>query len=388
MAHVEFRGSSERNPLTPATVPFVDLQQQYAGIKQEILSAVARVFESSQFVLGKEVAAFEEEFAAYCGVRHGIAVNSGTSALHLALLAGGVGPGDEVITVPLTFVATTAAIVYTGAKPVFVDVDPITYTMDPARIEAAISPRTKAILPVHLYGQAADMAPICRIAREHGLLVIEDAAQAHGAEYRKQRCGSIGDLGCFSFYPGKNLGAYGEGGIVTTNNDEFARTVRMLRDWGAETKYHHVLKGFNYRMEGVQGAILRVKLAYLEAWTAARRNHAFTYRKLLDEAGITLPLEAPDTRHVYHVYAILSSQRRELIETLSVHGIQTGIHYPTPVHLLPAYSDLNYKPGDFINAEKIASQEISLPMFPELTPAQINQVSEAVLDFQNVYSCQ
>jgi dTDP-4-amino-4,6-dideoxygalactose transaminase len=388
LAHVETHGSSERNPLTPAIVPFVDLKQQYAGIKQEILSAVAHVFESSQFVLGKEVVAFEEEFAAYCGVRHGIAVNSGTSALHLALLAGGIGPGDEVITVPLTFVATTAAIVYTGAKPVFVDVDPITYTMDPARVKAAITPRTKAILPVHLYGQAADLDPICRIAREHGLLVIEDAAQAHGAEYKGQRCGSIGDLGCFSFYPGKNLGAYGEGGIVTTNNPEFARTIRMLRDWGAETKYNHVLKGFNYRMEGVQGAILRVKLGYLEAWTAARRNHASAYTTLLSEAGVTLPVEAPETRHVYHVYAILSSQRRELMDTLSAHGIQTGIHYPTPVHLLPAYSDLNHKPGDFINAEKIASQEISLPMFPELTPAQINQVSEAVLDFQNVYSCQ
>lgn len=388
MAHVETYGSSERNPLTPAIVPFVDLKQQYAGIKQEILSAVAQVFESSQFVLGKEVAAFEEEFAAYCSARYGIAVNSGTSALHLALLAGGIGPGDEVITVPLTFVATTAAIVYTGAKPVFVDVDPVTYTMDAARVEAAITPRTKAILPVHLYGQAADLDPICRVAREHGLLVIEDAAQAHGAEYRGRRCGSIGDLGCFSFYPGKNLGAYGEGGIVTTNNPEFARTIRMLRDWGAETKYNHVLKGFNYRMEGVQGAILRVKLGYLEAWTAARRNHASAYTKLLSEAGVTLPAEAPERRHVYHVYGILSSQRRELMEALSAHGVQTGIHYPTPVHLLPAYSDLNHKPGDFINAEKIASQEISLPMFPELTPAQINQVSEAVLDFQNVYSCQ
>jgi dTDP-4-amino-4,6-dideoxygalactose transaminase len=370
------------------TVPFADLKQQYVGIKDEILSAVDRVFESSQFVLGKEVAAFEEEFAAYCGASYGIAVNTGTSALHLALLAGGIGPGDEVITVPLTFVATTAAIVYTGAKPVFVDVDPITYTMDAARIEEAITPRTKAILPVHLYGQPADMDAICHVARRHGLLVIEDAAQAHGAEFKGRRCGAIGELGCFSFYPGKNLGAYGEGGIVTTSNPEFARTIRMLRDWGAERKYHHVLKGFNYRMEGVQGAILRVKLGYLEAWTEARRSHASMYTKALAESGVTLPSEAQDTRHVYHVYAILSSQRRELMDAFSNCGIQSGIHYPTPVHLLPAYSDLNYQSGDFPTAERIASEEVSLPMFPELTSEQINQVSQAVLDFRNVYSCQ
>jgi dTDP-4-amino-4,6-dideoxygalactose transaminase len=370
------------------TIPFVDLNQQYAGIKDEILCAVNRVFESSQFVLGKEVAAFEEEFAAYCGALYGIAVNSGTSALHLALLAAGIGPGDEVITVPLTFVATTAAIMYTGAKPVFVDVDPATCTMDAKCIEAAITHRTKAILPVHLYGQSADMDSICRVAHRHGLLVIEDAAQAHGATYRGRRCGSIGDLGCFSFYPGKNLGAYGEGGIVTTNNPEFVRMIRMLRDWGAERKYHHVLKGFNYRMEGVQGAILRVKLGYLESWTESRRRNAAIYTKTLANSGVTTPSEAQDRRHVYHVYAILSSQRRELMDALSHRGIQAGIHYPTPVHLLPAYSDLNYRPGDFPNAETIASQEISLPMFPELTAEQIDQVSEAVLDFQHVYSCQ
>ena len=369
------------------SVPFVDLRGQYSLIKDEILAAVARVFDSGQFVLGKEVAAFEEEFAAYCGVRHGIAVNSGTSALHLALLAGGIGPGDEVITVPLTFVATTAAITYTGAKPVFIDVDPETYTIDPAHLEAAITPRTKAILPVHLYGNAADMHPICRLARRHSLLVIEDAAQAHGAEYKGRRCGSIGDLACFSFYPGKNLGAYGEGGIVTTDDPEFARTIRMLRDWGAEKKYEHALKGFNYRMEGVQGAILRVKLRYLEAWTEARRKHASAYTKALQGSGVQLPVTAPDARHVYHIYAVLSTQRRELMDTLATRGVQTGIHYPTPVHLLAAYSDLNYRPGDFPVAEKIAAQEVSLPMFPEMTRAQINEVSEALLEFQNVYQC-
>jgi dTDP-4-amino-4,6-dideoxygalactose transaminase len=368
-------------------VPFLDLKRQYSAIKDEILAAVAGVFESSQFVLGREVAAFEEEFAAYCGVPYAIAVNSGTSALHLALLAGGIGPGDEVITVPLTFVATTAAITYAGAKPVFVDVDPITYTIDVARIESAITPRTKAILPVHLYGHPPDMDSICSLARKHSLLVIEDAAQAHGAEYKARRCGSIGDLGCFSFYPGKNLGAYGEGGIVTTDNPEFARTIRMLRDWGAEKKYEHVLKGFNYRMDGVQGAVLRVKLRYLEAWTEARRNHASTYAKTLEGSLLRLPAEAPNVRHVYHIYAVLSADRRELMEALAARGVQTGIHYPTPVHLLAAYSDLNYNPGDFPVSENVAAQEVSLPMFPEMTQAQINEVSEAVLEFQNVYQC-
>src|SRR4051812_8548234 len=278
------------------TVPLVDLKQQYRNIKTEVLSAIAEVLESSQFVLGKEVAAFEDEFADYCNVRYAVATNTGTSALHLALLAGGIGPGDEVITVPFTFVATTAAIGYTGARPVFVDIDPVTYTMDPAQIEAAITPRTKAILPVHLFGQPADMDPICALARRYNLLIVEDAAQAHGAEYKGRRCGSIGDLACFSFYPGKNLGAYGEGGIVITNNAEFTRTIRMVRDWGAEKKYQHVIKGFNYRMEGVQGAILRIKLRYLEEWTEARKKVALYYSQSLGESGLTLPGEAGDVR--------------------------------------------------------------------------------------------
>src|SRR3954451_21111654 len=329
------------------TVPLVDLKQQYRNIKTEVLSAIAEVLESSQFVLGKEVAAFEDEFADYCNVRYAVATNTGTSALHLSLLSGGIGPGDEVITVPFTFVATAAAIVYTGAKPVFVDIDPVTYTMDPSQIEGAITPRTKAILPVHLFGHPADMDPICELARRHKLLVIEDAAQAHGAEYKGRRCGSIGDLACFSFYPGKNLGAYGEGGIVTTNNSEFTRTIRMLRAWGAEKKYHHVMKGFNYRMEGVQGAILRIKLRYLEEWTEARKNTARSYSKSLEEAGLVLPREAPDIRHVYHIFPVLTTRRSELMDALAARGVQTGIHYPHPVHLLPAYADLNGKLGDF-----------------------------------------
>lgn len=255
-------------------IPFLDLKAQYKSIKAEIDAAVMRVLDSTQFVLGDEVAQFERDFAAYCGAKHAIAVNSGTSALHLALMAAGVGPGDEVITVPFTFVATVAAIRYTGATPIFVDVDPVTFNMDPAKLEAVITPRTKAILPVHLYGQMADMDPILEVAHKWGLQVIEDACQAHGAEYKGRRAGSLGVSGCFSFYPGKNLGAYGEGGIVVTSDDAHMKTIRMLRDWGQEQRYHHVLKGFNFRMEGMQGAILSVKLRHLEQWTEARRASA------------------------------------------------------------------------------------------------------------------
>jgi len=360
------------------SVPFVDLKKQYLSIKDEILDAVAGVFETTQFVLGKEVGEFEEEFSSFCGAKYGVAVNSGTSALHLALLAAGVGPGDEVITVPCTFVATVAAIVYTGAKPVFVDVDAVTYTMDPAQVEAAITPRTKAILPVHLYGNPVDMDPIIDIARRHGVLVIEDAAQAHGAEYKGRRCGSLGEMGCFSFYPGKNLGAYGEGGMVTTDNPEVVKKIRMLRDWGAEKKYEHVLKGYNYRMEGVQGAVLRVKLRYLESWTELRRAHAAAYQTMLSDTDLKLPTEIPGNRHVYHVYGVLTRRRKELMETLNSQGIQTGIHYPYPVHLLPAYADLNYPKGAFPVSETIAEQELSLPMFPELSTDQIELVGQAL----------
>jgi dTDP-4-amino-4,6-dideoxygalactose transaminase len=369
------------------TVPLVDLKQQYRNIKTEVLSAIAEVLESSQFVLGKEVAAFEDEFADYCNVRYVVATNTGTSALHLALLSGGIGPGDEVITVPFTFVATAAAIVYTGAKPVFVDIDPVTYTMDPSQLEAAITPRTKAVVPVHLYGHPVEMDSIRVIAKRHNLLLVEDSAQAHGAEYKGQRCGSLGDLGCFSFYPGKNLGAYGEGGMVTTNNPEFARTIRMLRDWGAEHKYQHVLKGFNYRMEGIQGAILRIKLRYLESWTESRRAHAATYHKLLGDSGLVLPQANPGCRHVYHIFAVLTSAREELMNALHQRGVQTGIHYPTPVHLLPAYADLQHHKGDFPISERIASQEVSLPMFPELSRLQTDHVGEALMEHQRVCSC-
>ncbi len=359
-------------------IPFVDLKAQYHGIKQEIDAAIGSVLESSQFILGREVAAFEEEFAAYCRAPYAIGVNSGTSALHLAMLAAGIGPGDEVVTTPFTFVATVAAIGYTGARAVFADIDPATFTINPGLIEAAITPRTKAIVPVHLYGHPAPMDPILEIARRHNLLVIEDAAQAHGAEYKGRRAGSMGHLACFSFYPGKNLGAYGEGGAVVTGNPEFTRTVRMLRDWGAEKKYQHVLKGYNYRLEGIQGAILRVKLRHLEAWTEARRAHAAAYTRLLAGSGVCTPTEMPWARHVWHVYAVRCPDRASLQARLDARGVQSGIHYPIPVHLLPAYADLNYKPGDFPAAEKAASEVLSLPIFPELTGAQISTVCSAI----------
>ena len=359
-------------------IPFLDLRAQYRSIKAEVDAAIAGVLESCQFALGSEVAAFEREFALYCGASHGIAVNSGTSALHLALLAAGVGPGDEVITVPFTFVATVAAVCYTGARPVFVDIDPRSHTMDVTRIDSALTVRTKVILPVHLYGQPADMDPILEIGRRKGLLVIEDAAQAHGAHYQGRRAGSLGELACFSFYPGKNLGACGEGGMVVTDNPDFARTIRMLRDWGQERKYHHVLKGYNYRMEGIQGAVLRVKLRHLEAWTEARRAHAARYHELLATSGVVVPQEMPYARHVYHVYAIRSRQRDNLQQELNARGIQTGIHYPVPVHLLEAYRDLGYVRGDFPCSEQVAGQVLSLPLFPELTDSQIETVSAAV----------
>ena len=359
-------------------IPFVDLKAQYSSIKDEILTAVADVLESTQFVLGREVNTFEEEFADYCSAKHGIAVNTGTSALHLALLAAGIGPGDEVITTPFTFIATVAAIYYTGATPVFVDIDPASFTIDVTQIEEAITERTKAILPVHLYGQPADMDPLLDIARKHGLTVIEDAAQAHRAEYKGKRVGSLGDFGCFSFYPGKNLGAYGEGGMVVTNNPDYAHTVGMLRDWGQETKYHHVLKGYNYRMDGVQGAILRVKLRYLDAWTEARRTHAALYNELLVNSPVKLPMEMPYSHHVYHVYAVRLSQRDHLQKKLNEQGIQTGIHYPIPVHLQAAYADLGYSAGDFPHSEAASNEVLSLPMYAELSKEQVEQVGAAL----------
>ncbi|MGO7271376.1 DegT/DnrJ/EryC1/StrS family aminotransferase (plasmid) [Rhizobium ruizarguesonis] len=364
-------------------IPFLDLKAQYQSIKSEIDAAVLGVLASGQYILGEEVARLEQEFADYCNVKHAIAVNTGTSALHLSLLAAGVGPGDEVITVPFTFVATVSAICYAGARPVFVDVEPVTLTMDPAQLEAKITPRTKAIVPVHLYGQMADMDAIKAIADHYRIPVIEDACQAHGAQYKGARAGSIGTSGCFSFYPGKNLGACGEGGIVVTNSDDQAKTMRMLRDWGQEQRYHHLLKGFNYRMDAIQGAILRIKLRHLEAWTEARRAHGRRYTLLLGgSANLRTPVEIDDRRHVYHVYAIRSRDRDQLQRVLSEEGIQSGLHYPIPVHLQKAHADLGYKAGDLPISEAAAREVLSLPIYPEMPAWHVDQVAAAL---ENTY---
>jgi dTDP-4-amino-4,6-dideoxygalactose transaminase len=359
-------------------IPFIDLRTQYATIRAEIEPAVLGVLERCEYILGPEVAAFEEEFAAYSGAKHGIGVNSGTSALHLALLAADVGPGDEVVTTPFTFVATVAAILYAGARPILADIDPATLTLDPERFRAAITPRTKAVIPVHIHGHPADMDPIAEIARARGIVVIEDAAQAHGARYHDRPAGSLGDIACFSFYPGKNLGACGEGGMIVTDDDEVAHKLRMLRDWGQEKKYQHVMKGFNARLEGVQGAALRVKLRHLEAWTEARRERAALYDRLLRDADVTTPAQMPWARHVYHVYAIRTPGRDALQAALLEREIQTGIHYPQPVHLLEGYRDLGYDDGDFPVAERAAVETLSLPMYPELPLDWVEEVASAV----------
>ncbi len=360
-------------------IPFIDLKAQYHSIKDEIDEAIGRVLESCQFALGEEVLTFETEFASQCGTTHAIAVNSGTSALHLALLAAGIGPGDEVITVPYTFVGTVAAICYTGATPVLVDIEPRSYTIDVEQIEEAITDKTKAILPVHLYGQAADMDPIMELAKRHHLIVIEDACQAYGAEYKGKRVGGIGDLACFSFYPGKNLGAYGEGGITLTNNAAYARTIRMLRQWGQEERNIHLLRGYNYRMDGIQGAVLRVKLKHIEAWTEARRLHAQKYNALLSETNFVIPYEAPHNRHVYYLYTLRTPNRGALTKALKAENIETLIHYPIPVHLQPAYLDLGYAAGAFPCSEKVANEVICLPLYPEMKDSALKTVSDMII---------
>jgi dTDP-4-amino-4,6-dideoxygalactose transaminase len=359
-------------------IPFADLAAEYRTIKTEIDAAIAHVLETSQYVLGDEVEQFEREFAALCGTAHGVAVSSGTAALHLALLAAGVGPGDEVITVPFTFVATAATIQYTGATPVYVDIDPRSFTIDPSRIERAITARTKAIVPVHLYGQPADMDPIRQIAAAHGLRVIEDAAQAHAAQYKGRPAGSLGDSACFSFYPSKNLGAYGEGGLVATSDGDTAAQLRLLRNWGQRTKYTHLIPGFNFRLQGIQGAILRVKLRHLAAWTELRRRHAAHYNEVLAGAGLGLPEEMPYARHVYHLYTVRSRERDALQASLREQQIQTGLHYPVPVHLQPAYADARYRVGSFPISERASAEVLSLPLFPLMTAAQIDAVAGAV----------
>lgn len=363
------------------TVKFMDLQAQYQTIKTEIDEAVLGVLATSIYVLGPEVQKFEEAFAAAHGAGHAIAVNTGTSALHLALLAAGVGAGDEVITVSMTFTATAAAISYTGATPVFVDVDAASMTMDVSQIEAKITPRTKAILPVHLYGQAADMAAIMEIAERHGLIVIEDACQAHLAGYHNRPVGGLGHMSAFSFYPGKNLGAYGEGGLAMTNDPELGQRMRMLRDWGQSQRYHHEMLAYNYRMDAIQGAVLRVKLKYLEGWTKTRRARAALYQSLLKDSGLRYTTELPDRRHVYHILSVFHPQRDALQQHLQQQGIQTGIHYPIPVHLQKAYEHLGHGVGDFPVTEQIANQQLSLPLSAELTEDEVRRVVQAVIDF-------
>lgn len=365
-------------------IPLFDLKIQYQSLREEIRAALDDVMDGGHYILGPSVSAFEQEFAQYCSVKHAIGVNNGTNAIQIALLTAGVGPGDEVITVPHTFIATVAAIRYTGATPVLVDVEPSSLTIDVSRIEEAITVRTKAILPVHLYGHAAEMDKILEIARHYDLKVIEDCAQAHGASYRGRHVGTLGDYGCFSFYPSKNLGACGEGGMVITNSDDHARTLRSFRDWGASTKNRHEILGFNMRLEGMQGAILRVKLQYLQQWIDQRRACAAYYQKALAGSDLLLPVELQDNRHSYHLYVVRSENRDALQSHMSSLGVQTGIHYPTPVHLQPAHADLGYKPGDFPVAERASRTVLSLPMFPELRPEQQDQVNSVIDSFSKV----
>jgi dTDP-4-amino-4,6-dideoxygalactose transaminase len=360
-------------------VPFLDLKTPYKAIAGEIADAVREVLESGAFAGGPFVERFEEEFARFCGCSHAIGVGNGTDALWFSLLALGIGPGDEVITVPNTFIATAEAISFCGARPVFVDVEEKSFTMDPALLEAAITPRTRAVIPVHLFGQPADMDPILEIARRHNLFVIEDACQSHGAGYRGRPAGSMGDTGCFSFYPGKNLGAYGEAGAVVTNNPELAAALKMLRDHGQSRKYHHGVIGWNGRMDGIQGGILSVKLRYLSKANEARRKNAALYSELLaGAAGIGLPLEMEYANHVYHLYVIRVKERDALMKSLAGQGISCGIHYPVPVHLQEAYRFLGLAEGSFPIAEACAAEIVSLPMFPELSAEQIHYVADTL----------
>jgi len=363
-------------------VPFLDLKAQYRSIKEEIDAAMQAVVDQTAFAGGPFVARFEEAFAAFCGCKYAVGTGSGTDALWMALIAAGVGPGDEVITVPDTFMATAEAISFCGAKPVFVDVVESTCNMDPEKLEGAITARTKAIVPVHLFGQPADMDPILEIARRHGLLVIEDACQAHGAQYKGKMAGSIGDAGCFSFYPGKNLGAYGEAGAVVTNSEALAEKMRMFRDHGQAQKYQHSMVGWNARMDGLQGAVLSVKLNHLEDWNNARRQNAQLYSELLQRVkSIVLPTEADYARHVYHIYAVRTPKRDSLMACLAEKGISCGIHYPIPVHLQKAYEDLGLGEGSFPVVERCATEFVSLPMFPELTAEQISFVADEIKGF-------
>ena len=358
-------------------VPFLNLKVQYEALKAEIDASIAAVIEKTAFAGGPFVTAFEEEFAAYCTTDYSVGVSSGTSALWLVLEAMGIGRGDEVITTPNTFIATAEAISFCGATPVFVDIDEATSNMDPSKIEAAITDHTKAIIPVHLFGQMADMDPIMEIARKHDLKVIEDASQAHGAFYKGKRAGSIADAGCFSFYPGKNLGAYGEAGGVVTNDKELADRIRMIRDHGQSKKYYHDIVGWNARMDGIQGAVLSVKLKHIDAWNAARRANAKVYDELLEGIeGAIKPTVASYGEPVFHIYALRTPERHAILKAMAEKNVYCGIHYPVPLHLQKAYADLGYNEGDFPVSEKCSDEYLSLPMFPELTREQMEYAVE------------
>jgi dTDP-4-amino-4,6-dideoxygalactose transaminase len=360
-------------------VPFLDLHAQYQTIKDEIDPAISAVVNQTAFAGGPFVEKFEKNWAAFCQTRHAVGMGSGTDALWIALLAAGVGTGDEVITASHTFIATAESITYCGATPVFVDIEETTCNMDPAKIEAAITPKTKAIIPVHIYGQTADMDPINEIAARNNLVVIEDACQAHGAEYKGKKAGGLGHMGCFSFYPGKNLGAYGEAGAVVTDDERLAEKMRVLRDHGQPQKYYHRVIGWNARMDGIQGAVLDVKLGHLDAWNRQRREHAKAYRSLLSGIdAVILPEEAENRRHVYHVYVIRTKNRDDLIANLKEKGINCAIHYPVPVHLQEAYRFMGLQKGSLPVTEKVASEIVSLPMYAELTPSNIEAVCEEI----------
>jgi dTDP-4-amino-4,6-dideoxygalactose transaminase len=368
-----------RNPQSAVrnlSVPLVDLKSQYQTIKADVDAAFARILENTSFVMGREVAAFEKAFAEYLNAEFCIGVNSGTAALQLALMACDIGPGREVIVPSFTFFATAEAVSVLGATPVFVDIDPVSYTITAEAVEKAITSRTRAIIPVHLYGQPADLDPILALAKRHSLHVIEDAAQAHGADYKGKRVGAMGRGGCFSFYPSKNLGAYGEAGAIVTNDEEYAQRLRLLRDHGSTSKYVHEIVGYNFRMEEMQAAVLNVKLPHLDGWNNERRARAATYNEQMRDAGLGLPREMDYAHHVYHVYAVQSGKRDELQKRLADAGIQTGVHYPIPNHLQPAYSSLGYQRGDLPVTEQLAERVLSLPMYAELTEEQQNHVAD------------
>jgi dTDP-4-amino-4,6-dideoxygalactose transaminase len=361
-------------------IPYLNLAAQMRPIRKEIDAAIARTLDNCSFCLGPDVAEFERRFAAWCDAKHCVGMNSGTSALHVAMLLLGIGAGDEVVTTPFTFVATSWAISYVGARPIYVDIEPDTFNIDPAKIERAITRKTKALLPVHLYGHPFDVDAVMPIARKHGLPVIEDAAQAHGAVYNGKKVGTFGEISCFSFYPGKNLGAYGEGGALVTNNADFAARARALREHGSTERYHHNEVGFNYRMEGIQGAVLGVKLKRLDAWTEARRRIAHRYHELLSDSGLKLPREAEYAASAYHLYVVRHERRDELKKRLEANRIGCGLHYPVPLHLQKCYLDLGYREGDFPVAEQAARECLSLPIYPELTEQQQNRVCSVIRD--------